>query len=258
MKKTLIIAIATSAAAISGVSAQTHLVAGWDFSQYLGDSFSTVTADATPVNTLSANYSSFDPTFGAGAESAAFGTLYYNGQFGSDLQNTSFSANDAIRPTSLNLIPNNPAFGQDFNLNTVQTAEGADFAQPYSLQLGNSTAGTGFNIVFEATAASVQTDWVFTFAGLRGIGTDIVSVEFSTDATTWGTAETYTLTDVEAAFSTTVKDVISDTAYFRVSSDGYSAIDNVAIGAVPEPSTFAALAGVVVLGFAAARRRRRA
>lgn len=258
MKKTCMLALAASVCAFTGASAQTALVAGWDFSSYLGSNFSTVTLDVTPVNTLSANYSSFDPTFGAGAQSAAFGTLFYNGQFGSDLQNTDFST-DTIVPTTGNLVSNAPAFGQSFNLNTVQEAEGADFAKTLSLLLGGANSTTsGFKVVFGAFAPGLQTDWVFTFGGID-VDDSTLSVEFSTDGINYAAAETFSLNAVDTAYSTTFKAVSSDTAYFRVSSDDtFSIIDNVAIGAtaVPEPSTFAALAGALALGFVAVRRRR--
>lgn len=257
MKKVITLALATSAIAITGASAQTSLVAGWDFSQYAGDGLSSVTNDFTPVNTLSANYSSFDPTFGAGAESANFGMLYYDGSFGSNTQNTDFIT-DTIVPTSGNLTTNNPTFnGIFFNQNTVQTAEGADFANLLSLSLGGANgSAAGFNVVFGAFGAGAQTDWVFTFAGVDTQGATL-SVEFSTDGVSYGAAETFSLTSVDSAFTTTAQSVLSDTAYFRVSSnDTFTTIDNVGIGAVPEPSSFAALAGALALGFVALRRRR--
>ena len=69
-------------AAFVSAPAQATMVAGWDFSQYLSDSQLSVDG-ATYTDTLSANYSNLDPTFGAGAESAAFGTMYIDGSFGS-------------------------------------------------------------------------------------------------------------------------------------------------------------------------------
>jgi hypothetical protein len=66
-----------------GSSAQASLVARWDFSQYAGDGFMSIDGGSSFTNTLSANYSDLDPTFGAGFESAAFGTMYVDGSFGS-------------------------------------------------------------------------------------------------------------------------------------------------------------------------------
>ena len=62
--------------------AHAAMVAGWDFSQYFADGILSIDGNAY-TGVLSANYSDLDPTQGAGAESAAFGTLYLDGQFGS-------------------------------------------------------------------------------------------------------------------------------------------------------------------------------
>jgi hypothetical protein len=62
------------------------LVAGWDFSQYDNDPLSlSIDGGTTLTNTLAANYSDLDPTSGAGFDSAAFGTMFMNGLFGSTL-----------------------------------------------------------------------------------------------------------------------------------------------------------------------------
>src|SRR5262245_55793639 len=62
-----------------------EVAAGWDFSQYEG------TGELTPfTNTLPANYSDSDPTFNAGAGSATFGTLFFNGTNGSSNTVTNF------------------------------------------------------------------------------------------------------------------------------------------------------------------------
>jgi hypothetical protein len=61
--------------------ARATVIAGWDFSQYRGTGLLS-TDGVSFTNTLAANYSSLDPN-GAGAESAAFGTLYFDGSNGS-------------------------------------------------------------------------------------------------------------------------------------------------------------------------------
>ena len=66
--------VAASALLAGSAQAVVTVAAGWDFSQYGG------TGSLSPLsNTLSANYSDFDPSFNAGSGSAAFGTLYFNG-----------------------------------------------------------------------------------------------------------------------------------------------------------------------------------
>src|SRR5262245_63077392 len=86
-----VVAIAVFAAslAIAG-SARAAFIAGWDFTQYAGAGGLQISEDpntfeAINSNTLKANYSDFDPTFGAGGASQPFGTLYMNGTNGSSL-----------------------------------------------------------------------------------------------------------------------------------------------------------------------------
>jgi hypothetical protein len=103
-----ILSIAVSAS-IAG-SAQAYLVAGWDFSQYFNDGLLSIDG-ATYQNTLSANYSDLDPTFGAGAESAAFGTLYFNGSFGSTSVSPTGNLTEEFLPTAGSLTSNLDAGG---------------------------------------------------------------------------------------------------------------------------------------------------
>ncbi len=244
-----------SAAALSAQD----MVAGWDFSQYAGSGIGS-TDGATFTETLSANYSDFDPTFGAGAESAAFGTLYYDGSFGSTNVNPNGST-DAIWPSSGNLSSNQtrPA-GVQFGANTVQIDEGATFAGDYSL-----TNQADVSLVFTADLTSTSQfgqDWVFTFAGSHQDSTGTATVEFSTDGVSYSTIDTFNLTTADSLFTSNLGSDLTDVAYVRLSLSGNAAslIDNVAISGtvVPEPSTYAAIAGVLALGFAAYRRRRRA
>ena len=73
-----------STASLAG-AANADLIAGWDFSQYGADG--SLDAGAGAVDTLPANYSSLDATYGAGGtdpgDSADFGTMYMDGSNGS-------------------------------------------------------------------------------------------------------------------------------------------------------------------------------
>ena len=89
---TSLISLALSAFVASSSSAQASLVAGWDFSQYAGDGFMSIDGGGSFTNTLPANYSDLDPTFGAGFESGAFGTMFADGQFGSTVYRRRWSA----------------------------------------------------------------------------------------------------------------------------------------------------------------------
>src|SRR5262245_10813817 len=75
------LAIACAIAMLS-VYADAATIAGSAFAQFVGRNV--LSTDGLAIATkLNANYSNLDPTSNAGAESAALGTLYYNGQFGS-------------------------------------------------------------------------------------------------------------------------------------------------------------------------------
>src|SRR5262245_36101760 len=78
-------------------------IAGWDFSQYLGAGFLT-TDGSTGADTLTANYSALDPS-GAGPESAAYGTMFINGSFGSTAVDP-FGATPQILPVAGSLLSN--------------------------------------------------------------------------------------------------------------------------------------------------------
>jgi hypothetical protein len=71
-----------------------------------------------------------------------------------------------------------------------------------------------------------------------------------------------TLIDSIAATTLTSAALYADASLYAgfrgFASNGLGAVDNFAISQIPEPSAFAALAGLGVLGLAASRRRRRA
>jgi len=120
--KLLIASMALALSTSVAGSARAVMIAGWDFSQYAIDGFITVDGENL-TDTLPANYSSLDPTFGAGAESAAFGRLYLNGQFGSDATPLDFTDSlvpSAANPGSLGPIPDGPgpctSYGADRNV----------------------------------------------------------------------------------------------------------------------------------------------
>ena len=96
-----------------GARAQDTLVAGWDFSQYIGPNALTVDC-INPALQLEANYSDFDPTAGTGAEASAFGTMFNDGSNGStDSVGAMFPYNPASRAVTENKTrpQNNVPFG---------------------------------------------------------------------------------------------------------------------------------------------------
>src|SRR5258707_9305890 len=104
MRTRALIGLIASVSALLSAPAGATGIAGWDFSQYFGDGLLS-TDGVTFTNTLSANYSNLDPTFNAGAESAAFGTMFMNGSFGSTNVNAG-SGTEQFLPTTGSLASN--------------------------------------------------------------------------------------------------------------------------------------------------------
>jgi hypothetical protein len=257
--------MALALCALAG-SANAVMIAGWDFSQYAVDGF--VTTDGENLtDTLPANYSSLDPTFGAGAESAAFGRLYLNGQFGSDATPLDFTDSlvpSAANPGSLasNLLGPVASGGVPFDTFNVLDAEGQGSENPFTLA---KLAGSGVQrAVFSADLTSVLeigTEWSLTFGGrtLDPGTTSSIGVEYSIDGTSYLSAGSAALTAVDTLFSFAFGPLLSETLFVRLSFDGANAqpqIDNLIIDAttqvVPEPGTLllvtAGLAGLAVAG----------
>lgn len=116
-----------------------------------------------------------------------------------------------------------------FGSSSVTVASGA------LLTLGNSASfGDLSTLTFASTSTASSINLNFTGADTLGAVYDSVTM-------TYLTAGTYTASQLNTAFSSSV---FAGTGSFTVS-------------AVPEPSTFAALGGVLALGFAAYRRRGR-
>jgi hypothetical protein len=260
MQKLNRMVIAGAIAALS-VHAQAATIAGWDFSQWVGDSLLS-TDGATATNVLSANYSTLDPTNNAGAESAAFGTLYFNGQFGSTNVPAIGDGSEPFIPVAGSLVSNinGPVEGlgdNPFDSHTILTSEG----QPYT-QFLSMGATSPLQVVFAADLTGVPesaSNWLVTF-GARTNGPSALGIEFSTNGIDYVSAGSVNLTGADTPYSVNLSALEADRAFVRFSFagvlDGAQFIDNVAIQGtvVPEPVT-----GVLVLASAlilvALRRR---
>jgi hypothetical protein len=265
--KLLIASMALALSTSVAGSARAVMIAGWDFSQYAIDGFITVDGENL-TDTLPANYSSLDPTFGAGAESAAFGRLYLNGQFGSDATPLDFT--DSLVPSAANpgslssnlLGPVSAGGGVPFDTFNVLDAEGQGAENPFTLA---KIAGSGTQrAVFSADLTSVLeigTEWSLSFGGrtLDPGTTSSIGVEYSVDGSSYLSAGSAALTSVDTLFNFGFGPLLSDTLFVRLSFDGVNAqpqIDNLIIDAatqvVPEPGTLllvtAGLAGLAVSG----------
>lgn len=265
--KTKLLMSALSSLVVSAtitVPAEAAMIAGWDFSQYFGAGNLSVDGVGY-TNVLSANYSNLDPTFGAGAESSAFGTLYFDGSFGStNVDPNPGTGLATVVPQSLSLAANinAPVVGGGpipFDSFAVLQDEGQLFADPYSFQALSSVS-----FVFAAytnTVPGLGSEWSLTFGGGTVSGTSTIGIEFSTDGVTYTPVGTQELTAGDSQYSVTLGALPSEAAFvrFNVNPLGVDTrIDNVAINGsivVPEPGTatlfFAALAA-----FATVVRRR--
>ena len=239
--------------------AQDTLIAGWDFSQYVGDGLLSIDG-TTFTTTLSANYSNLDPTFSAGAESALFGTMYMNGQFGSTSVGADGSGNEAILPTAIGSLTSNidapaRAFGDvSFDAFPELTDEG-QFAFNYL----SMTAQSAASMVFQADAGAPQAgSWILSFGGKTFSGTSMVGIDYSTTGSGYDIAGSVTLDTSDAQYIVDLGPATSQSIFVRLNFNPVGIdqpiIDNVALS-VPEAGVgaqaAAALAGLAVL----ARRR---
>jgi hypothetical protein len=219
-----------AASALLALPARAATIAGWDFSQWAGDN-ALITNRMTFAfeDTLDANYSSADPTFNAGAESAAFGTLYFDGQFGST--NVDEAAPfPAFAPTAGSLSSNldGPVQGpgdNPFDSHTILQSEGQDFTN-----LLGMTAAAPLSVVFEADLYASGRS--VTFGGKTFSGASTLGIEFSKDGSTYTNVGTANLTTTDTPFAVPLKPLASSRAFVRFSFDataGQPIIDNVAI-----------------------------
>lgn len=245
----------TLGSSIAG-AAQTDMVAGWDFSQYAGDG--TLITDSGTfafTNVLSANYSDLadDP----GPSSAPFGTLYFDGTAGSTHVPAELGAN--VLPTQLtsgtgSLASNLGApAGLPFDSHAKLNSEGQDFSEFLAM-----TSTGDSSVVFQANLWSLlgesASSWELTLGARTFSGTSEVTVEFSTNGTTYVDVDTdditpgvqgIMLTSVDSPFTIPLSSTVSKAAYVRLSLDAPAGggthqpiFDNVAINAtrvgVPE------------------------
>ena len=252
-------------AALVGSSAQATMIAGWDFSQYLGDGFMSTDDGSTFTNTLDANYSDVVPSPGAGPTAAPFGTMYVNGLFGSTNVNAGsgteqFVPSVVLPDGSLASNVTAPLFN-DFNSLGVLQSEG----QANQVSLAMIAAQTSV-VVFEADLSpqnKVGSDWSLSFAAKMTGGTSNLGIEFSSDGVSFSALPSVALNTVDTAFNVTLGPASTSKAYVRLtfnpSGSNQPLIDNVAFNAanveLPEPGA-AVLGSLGLLGLVFAGRRR--
>ena len=246
--------------------------------------------NSTFVNTLAANYSAQDTSFGAGSGAAAYGTLLMNGAADRRVSRRGFGIG-VIQPVAADVQANinAPTLGANaakqsfiqgtssFNtfpvltaesqLNTQRTALGAISASPavvFEADLtpdfpGAGTGGTGWSVSFGGlTRTEAACD-----DGNPVTTTDCdatVTIEYSLDNGPFSSGGSVTLTPSETRFDVPLTTDSAKVAQVRLTLDtsaGRPIIDNVSVEAeyVPEPSMVAQLAAGLLGLMALARRR---
>ncbi len=250
---------------LSGLHAQDKtLIAGWDFSQ--SQSVNTTAAQNALNGSWNANYShqgAQAPSANYDA-SAVFGSVYWDGQFGSST--TNFNATDQTAQVSgrtnvLGLTSNDSQSISTFNASSSYTQLRAT-GQTVAV---NATLGfiADVAVTFALDAGSAKSDWELLFAAIDSDGATInvdasttgafAGEETSFGSLSIGTTDTGYGVDFSSLGST-------QELYVRMSAvdvaGGTLNIDNVGFSAVPEPSAYAAIFGAIAIAFAVVRRRR--
>jgi len=134
-----------------------------------------------------------------------------------------------------------------------------------SMLVSNSTdLATPMNFILEVGAGNWYVSTVnqnhFTSAGAGGFtnGTAVTRT-LSLAGSTWNTLNFAPSANISVGLAAILTGpTITGFGIYKTASSGSTRFDNFTITAIPEPSTFAALAGAGVLGLAAFRRRRSA
>jgi hypothetical protein len=280
--KVRIALLLTASLAVAG-TASADMVAGWDFSQYFGQSALAIDSDFAYANTLEANYSDLDPSNGLGRNrpdspgpattptpacgangSCQFGKLYFDGSLGS----SDIGFDDPFAPGDLNFVSgslsanlNAPAVG--FDNDVLLLFEGQRFFSEGAMEWQGSESGS---IVFELTPGGLYRDWELTLAGIVDSGTSTLGVEFAASLLDPSTPDfafvgniTLNTQDVVRSIDLDGLGLDSSHAFVRLTfgTGDSPTIDNLAVAAtfVPEPGTvLLVLMGLMGLGLGGRRR----
>lgn len=237
MKNTLAI-IALGGAMVCSSSAQ-NLVAGWDF-----DNITSLT-DAT----IDSNYSDLGD-ISDGVAANQYGTLDFT-----SLNSGGFSPDYSTQTGPSDL--GNTNAGIDFT-----DARTGSFNPEGFIVLNGESAGKSFD--FDLSLGTAYQDFQLTYAaGLFNPG-DTASIQWSYSTgggfTNWDSAQTVTNDGAGSEFSLSTLSISASDLTVRATLgagiDGFQ-MDNVQFGGVvPEPSSFALIAGVLSIAFVGARRRK--
>ena len=278
MKKNHLIATTALLAVVTSSHAQLDLVAGWDFGQFVLSGWSST--DPTFINngtSIPANYSesrNVSPVStheGGSPASAGTGTIFWDGQFSSSVFDGSFAGAAEIQAAPGTRVTNSTMVGTNvIGASTFARTLSNNDSDPTDLalqvQLTNSkdlsirldlTGYTDFapaanggvpNFSFAASSQNASTiTWLIN--GSQFAQTSLSAGELSSFIA-------YSVDLPETFYGS------EGTLTARFSSGSLIILDNMQanglVSAIPEPSSFAAIAGLLGLGFGVARRRARA
>lgn len=272
MKTKLTIIAACTAGLFASAQAQ-ELVAGWDFSQFTNDFPGFSSTDGLALTgQANANWVRNAPgslVAAPGFNTAPnYGVIYYDGSFGSSV----FDLNTQLYNGGADAgVFNTPGgvLGSSGSIGSLK-GQGQDensFAQ--AMELGSIREGQSIVIAMDVSgydSFTAGSDWNLTYAARTNDtidGASNIAWEYSLDGSAYTFLENDALTssltgytlDLSAAGATSQLFV---RATFSGIDNNALYVDNVMVNAVPEPSAFAAIFGVLALGFAAVRRRRQA
>jgi hypothetical protein len=262
--RSLLVGSIALAALASTASAQVQLIAGWNFGQFISAGVpSTDGTTGDPVSSIPSNYSGSNrPTdadsgpahIGAGdasTYSSGTGVLSFTAwdfAGGTDVSVVELGSFSAVNET---LVTGQTMFAGDPNNAHLRFTAGSvtDFTITVNTSGFDDFDPSGFSqtndanmtlALYKASGASASIEWLYN------------GTPFGTTSTTSGSFTAFTL-DLPASFYGNTSAVITG----RVTGD--LVIDHLqinAITAVPEPSSYAALAAVAGLALAVVRRRR--
>ncbi len=279
MKKNHLLASAALLAVVNASHAQLDLIAGWDFGQFVFSGWSSTDQTFTNNGTsIPANYSESRNVSPVGTHeggspvSAGTGTIFWDGQFSSSVFDGSFAGSSEIQAAPGTTVTNATMIGTNvIGASTFARTLSNFDSDPNSLALQVQLSSskdlsfrldlTGYTDFVPAEQGGVQN---FTFAASSQ---NASTITWLINGSQFGQTTTLSAGELSAftAYSVDLPETFygsEGTLTARFSSGSLIILDNIQanglVSAVPEPSSFAAIAGLLGLGFSVARRRARA
>lgn len=282
MKKTILAISALTAGTAGALSAQSQVVAAWDYSQFSTDGFTSIDG-ATLEGSVNSNYTDFQVADANGVVQKGpnhdgahqFGTMYWDGSFGSDAFDNTFSTPNDINPSGSQDLTAGNGVGNGYTIGSggsglILDNQGQQFVNPKALGFTSGANGKSFVFGISLTGEApfgTGSDWVFQFGARANNDPDnasAISWDYSLDGSAYtASGITSNVTDSEGAFTVDLSGVNAldgaSQVFLRGNLSGIDGgstfIDNFSASAVPEPSAFAAIAGMLALGLTVSRRR---